>query len=296
MRRLGGVAAAAVLALAGQAWANRNDFRVHQLGNPADRPEANADFRAFARELGAGLSSVTLAPPETLGYSGFNVNLELSAVSFDTSAVRFPTERAFRSPLLLPSLHVRKGLPWSFELGARLAWIEESRMFAPTAELKWAVAEGYPYIPDIGIRVHGTRLLNARDFDLTVLGVDLSLGKEFAVGGAATLTPYAGWNLVWVGATSNNIDFNPGRTEQEATATPIAQLTDTGVYDSLSLSNNGHSRFYAGLRFITGIFQLGAEFSYANLGRIRVATSEGTARERNLPSVFALNTSVGLNF
>ncbi len=276
---------------AGTAWADRNDYRLQPLGNPSTDPGANANFRAFARELGAGLTSIGMSSPETLGHLGFAADLELSTVSFNTGSVQFPTQGGPHNPVFLPSIHLRKGLPFSFEVGARVAWLQESRLFAPTLELKWAVTEGFPYVPDIGLRVHGTRLLNTRDFDLTTLGVDLGLGHRFALGGAMTLTPYGGWNLIWVGASSNNIDFNPGRTEAEASASPVAQLTDTGVYDSLSLSSNGHSRFYAGLRFGTGILRLGIELSYSNLGSVRTTTGD-----RDLPSVFAFNSSAGISF
>lgn len=290
MRRFGGLAAVVLLA-ATAAWAGRNDYRLQPLGNPTTRPDANANFRAFARELGAGITSIGMSPPQTLGHLGFAAELELSTVSFNTSAVQFPTQGGPHNPVLLPSLHVRKGLPFSFEVGARVAYLQDSRIFAPTLELKWAVTEGFPYVPDIGLRVHGTRLLNTRDFDLTTLGVDLGLGHRFVLSSSVTLAPYGGWNLVWVGASSNNIDFNPGRTEAQASSSPVAQLTDTGVYDSLTLSSNGHSRFYAGARLGLGMFQLGMELSYSNLGSI-----ETTTGKRDLPSVFAFNTAVGVTF
>ena len=123
------------------------DLFIHKLGNPAADPNANAKFRAFVRELGAALTSVNLTPPDTLGHSAFAVNAELSVVQLERGCVAggsdcVPTERfnpalvpvrpGIDGSLLIPSVHVRKGLPFSFELGARTAWIEKSHLAAAT--------------------------------------------------------------------------------------------------------------------------------------------------------------------
>lgn len=300
--RMSGRFLAVGLLLCGVAKADPNDFRVYQLGSPVDRAEANTNFRVFARELGAALTSVNLMPPETLGHAAFSVNAELSVVSLNTSQFVFPTEARLAAPdrappgtLLLPSAHVRKGLPFSFELGARAAWIEKSRMGAGTLELKWALNEGFTYLPDIGARGFVTRLFNTRDFDLAVGGFDVGVGKQFAIGGMVTLTPYVGWNLVWVGAWSNQIDFAPelGKTEWDRQVTPHSgNFTQTiYVYDEVKMLSNSHNRFYGGLRFIGGVVQLGAEVSYSSLGKFR----DGGV-ERDLPSVLAFNSTVGLDF
>ncbi len=289
------------------------DLRLYKLGNPTpggvnyDRA-ANARFAAFARQFAAGLTSVNLSPPETLGHSAFSVTAELSVVQFEQGEFALPTEqyRADRpgitGALLLPSVHLRKGLPWSFEVGARVAWIEKSRMGAATGEVKWALNEGFTYLPDLGVRAYATRLFNSRDFDLTAGGLDLGIGKQFAIGGMVTLTPYVGWNLVWVAANSNTIDFNPGRTEAESVQGRNAPYTDengvpqVGVFDELRLTSNSHNRFYGGARFIAGALQLGAEYSTSRLPRVQVPVGEGDTQSRQLPAVNAFNFTVGLDF
>ncbi|HZA51884.1 MAG TPA: hypothetical protein VE549_14160, partial [Myxococcaceae bacterium] len=274
------LALAAALLAASAAAADPYDFQIHKIGNPAGDADAHGNFQAFVRRLGAALTSVGLTPPETLGHSAFAVNAELSLVQLHQDDQNiFPTERlAFaegsrqvvrpgvEGGLLIPSVHVRKGLPFSLELGARAAWIEKSRMTAGTAELKWAINEGFGYLPDVSLRGSVTKLFGTRDFDLTAGGADLAVGKEFAIGGMITLTPYVGWNLVWVGASSNTIDFKPDRPFEEGICGPDypascdrnAQISgpDTGVYDEVPLGDNSHNRFYAGVRFIGGIIQL----------------------------------------
>ena len=172
--------------------------------------------------------------------------------------------------MLLPSIHIRKGLPFSFEIGARGGWVEKSRMGTATLELKWALNEGFTYLPDIGVRGNITKLLNSRDFDLTAGGLDIGIGKQFAIGGMVTLTPYVGWNLVFVGASTSNVDFNPNRTLAEAD-TPAEQYKDFYVFSSLFAGANTHNRFYGGIRFIGGVLQLGGEISYSAVGTFKDA-------------------------
>jgi hypothetical protein len=298
---------AAALLCSTQAAAGPYDLRLYKLGNPDPGevnhdPRANANFRAFSRQFAAALTSVTLMPPETLGHAAFSVSAELSTVQLQQDTVRIPTQRlnAGRSGiegwLLMPSLHVRKGLPWSLEMGARVAWIEKSAMVAGTGEVKWALNEGFAYLPDLGVRGHVTRLFNTKDFDLTAAGVDLGLGKQFAIGGMITLTPYAGWNLVWVASNSNTIDFDPGRTHESHIRTPSAPFENISVFDEVSLARNSHNRFYGGLRFIGGALQLGAEYSVSQLPRIPVDTGGDEPEFMEIPAVTAINFTVGLDF
>lgn len=294
-RRLVLAAVSFAVALAGAARADTYDFKIYQLGNPQESgtgytPRANSNFRAFVRQFGAAMTSVNLAPPETLGHSGFAFNAELSVVDFGGATL--PTEGEFKGPLLIPSLHVRKGLPYSFELGARAAWIEKSRMGAGTFELKWAVNEGFKYLPDIGIRGSVTKLINARDFDVTCGGLDIGIGKQFAIAGMITLTPYVGWNLMFVGATTSSIDFRPSRTLEQSD-TPGEQYKDFYVFDGVLAAQNTHNRFYGGFRFVGGVAIIGAEISYSVLGRFRDAN---TGMDVDVPAVLAGNFTVGLDF
>jgi hypothetical protein len=293
------VALAAVLSGA-TVFADDYDIQIEQLGNPTPEganfnASANADFRAFARTFGAALTSTNLMPPETVGHSAFNVNAELAVVALSSDVV-LPTEGAQPGTLLVPAFHVRKGLPFSLELGGRVAWVEKSRMVAATGELKWAVNEGFTWLPDLGARVHVTRLFGNRAFDLTAVGLDLGVGKQFPIGGMVTLTPYGGLDLTGVNASTSLLDFRPGRSYEEATSRPLAGLEDTGVYEKVSFDVN--QRLYGGVRFIGGALQLGAEVSFARLGSVDTPVGDDPAvtESRGLPGVFTFSTSLGLDF
>jgi hypothetical protein len=143
-------------------------------------------------------------------------------------------------------------------------------------------------------RLHVTRLFNTRNFELGSGGLDFSVGKKWAIGGMITLTPYGGWDLSFVGAGTNRlVDFNEGRTQAQAYASPFAQLAGSGKYTEVGLFQNPHNRFYGGARFVGGIIQIIAEVSAAGLGSITVP---GTSLEMQLPPVLAFNVGLGLDF
>ncbi len=299
-------AALLVVLVAHAAWAEKNDFRLIQLGNPqpgatGHDPRANANFRSFARQFAAAMTSMNLMPPETLGHAAFSVSIDTAIINFGTGTLptqqALSTGRPFRDWLALPSVHFRKGLPFSFELGGRFGWVPDSRMGFGTAELKWAINEGFRYFPDIGVRGSITKLINSRDFDITAGGLDVGLGKQFQIGGMVTLTPYAGWNLMFVGASTSTIDFNPSRALAEADGPE--QFKDLYLFAPVLAIANTHNRFYGGLRFIGAVVQLVAEVSYSVIGRFRDTKGDNDPandEDRDVPGVLGINLSLGLDF
>jgi hypothetical protein len=272
MRSLALLSALVVLA-PGAAHADRYDFRLYQLGAPATDPSANARFGAFVNELGMAICNWNLEPPETTGYSGFNFAFEYPVSLINDKGTLngkpyWPLQPGTTGSgaLQMPGVHIRKGLPYSFEVGVKVNYIEQSNMVASTIEAKWALNEGFLYFPDLAVRGFGTQLIGSREFNLTVAGLDIGLGKQFAINGQMTLTPYVGWSSVWVAATSNVVDFNPGQTEKQqfsgGTGGNASGTASQDVFQNVDLGSNRHNRFYGGVRFISYVVEFGLEASY----------------------------------
>jgi len=285
------------------AYADDNDLRISDFGDPnaadGSNAAANANFRAFARVMGAAITSANLMPPETTGHSAWAINAELSVVSLPDS-VRIPTENVEQpSTVLIPSFHVRKGLPFSLELGGRVGWVEKSSQVVATGEVKWAVNEGFTWLPDVSLRGHATKLFGARDLSLTVMGLDIGVGKQFPLGGMVTLTPYGGLDLGFVGATTSRLDFDPTRDYEDSLGDNSREALDgTANYSKVSFGDNVNQRIYGGVRFIGGVLQLGAELSLTRTGSVETprADNPNALEDRGLPAVFAFSTTLGLDF
>jgi len=297
----------------------QNDLQITQLGNPLAGGvalDAHTNWQVFAKQLGAALTSVNLTPPETLGHAAWALNVELGVAylngvtpvdadgdeapdALPEGQFHMPTvgpSFQSRAPLLMPSLHFRKGLPFSFEFGTRIAWLDKSAMFAGSWEVKWAVNEGFAYLPDVGIRLHGNRLFNTKNFDVGAGGLDIGVGKQFAIGGMVTLTPYGGWNLVFVGAeTPKPLDFDPDRTYADSISSVDAMDQGTSIYDPIKMFevNSAHNRFYAGVRFIGGIVQIAVEGSFSAMGQIPLRSTTGS---RAVPGLGVLSVTLGLDY
>jgi len=289
MRRLTCLAFLATFLASASAHAEPQDFQLYKLGNPATEANANANFRLFASQLGAALCSYNLEPPETLGHSGFNIAFEYAIATINNAPSVWPTvQGAPPSTLLMPTLHLRKGLPFSVEIGAKVSYLQETRMAAGTVEVKWALNEGFFYFPDLGIRGHGTHLVGSRDFSLTIAGLDIGLGHQFAIGGMLTLTPYAGFDMQWVYASSGVIDFNPGRSLSDSQTNPTDQ---TGVFDTVQIHQNYNLRGYFGVRLISYVFEFAAEASIVDTAKITMA--DGTQAHEE---IWVFGAKVGLDF
>lgn len=268
-----------LLGLPGLARADSNDFRL----NATDRNGAgilytaqnggylpnDERWRAFATQLGYVLAPRLASPTETLGHSGFHIGTMWSGtfVSGDEPYWQV-TERARTeapsSLLHTLQLDVRKGLPFSFELGVNLMWLVESQIFAPGLEVRWALQEGYKYVPDLSVRGSVNHMVGNRDMQLTTAGFDLGISKGFGLFGIVHVAPYASWSFLWVAASSRVIDPTP------TTETPVA---GTGPLDN-DLANNFvfneinptlHHRLAIGVRTVYYVLNISVQGEFQTL-------------------------------
>jgi hypothetical protein len=228
-----------------------------------DAAAARQRFAMLATQLALALDSFILAPANTVGHSGFEFGFEAAyaPVSFDKTL--FAGYTPFRAPppssFLLPSFHVRKALPYSFEVGGRGIYLNQSTDFATQLELKWALNEGLDSIPDVAVRAVVTRFFGVRDLDLGVYGVDAMVGKRFGLGGVLSLTPYGAARFSWVWARSGQIQFGNATDPNTAGGTAAS-------FPELSAAGHRFTRFALGLRLISAAVTLSVEGTYT-LGR-----------------------------
>lgn len=214
-------AALCALSFAGAARANPMDLTLSRLfderactNDALSQPNASsicADqsaFRELAREFGLALAPALLAPAETLGYAGFYLGLEgtlttLNSSSDDRNNVWFrgTEDQNPDTVLFVPSIHARKGLPFSFELGTSVSYVSATEQVLLGLDIRWAVLEGYrtgwkAYFPDISVRGAVNRLMGDDEMDLTVWSIDVALSHPFSISGMMTITPFLGYQFV----------------------------------------------------------------------------------------------------
>lgn len=232
------------LALPTVAAAGDNDIILTRFGdfdisNP-NRPEGenangtvsknNPAFENLVTDLGQVIAPKFGSPAQTLGQAGFAVQF-LPSISFiDEGAEHWrlamegnevPRENGQiqsgdnivgNNPpgvLFTPTVRIRKGLPYSFEFGGSFSHIAGSNMFTVGSQLQWALNEGFQYFPDVSVRGTVNTLLGSRDLSLMTAGGDITVSRDFDIGGVMSVAPYAGYQRLWTIGWSRLLNARP---------------------------------------------------------------------------------------
>lgn len=264
---------------ASQAQAGENDLQLRRLaerqevalvdenGQPVTRFNAIPDteaFKALSRDLGTILGPKFLAPAETLGQAGFDLGVDLSLNAVDGSAEHW---RALNSGggednFLTGQIHIRKGLPFSLELGATLSHLFGSEMFALGTELKFSLNEGFFMLPDIAVRGSFNTVVGNSDLNMATTGFDVSISKSWGLVGVVNITPYLGYNQLVVISSSRLLDVAPEDPTQPTIdeETGLLDFQPEFVFDTKVQTIN---RFFVGTRFIFGVLNLTLEGAFS---------------------------------
>ncbi len=277
-----GVAGAAWVAGAlwqpGVARAAENDLVLSRLsGTDADGDVVpdNQQFRSLVSQLGVALAPKMLTPADTLGYSGFQFSAELSTTTIDNSAAYWAaTEEGAdggnskaSDTLDTIGVFVRKGI-WlplpSFEVGAGALHLFGSQMWAAQAYAKFAIHEGFHDwpIPSLAVRGSVSRLMGSEQLDLTVPSFDVTVSKSFGIGGTVNVSPYGGWNVLWMVPRSEVID----RTPNVDAGDPMNAMDIANNFVFSDQDDIIRQRFFFGLKLKYYVFAFTAEAVFALAG------------------------------
>lgn len=144
-------------------------------------------FSDLIEDLGAALSYKAITPAEPLGTLGFDIGFEISGTTIKGKGISSATNDNGPSTLYIPKLHVHKGLPYGFDVGAFYTLVPDSNIEAIGGELRYEILKGGAVSPSVAIRGTYSILSGVDDLDLTTTGLEFSISKGFA-----SFTPYAG--------------------------------------------------------------------------------------------------------
>jgi hypothetical protein len=172
---------------------------------------AQSEFRGIAEDLGAAFSYKGVTPATSLGILGFDVGFEVTDTRLEHSALFRQAGGDSHSHLVIPKLHVHKGLVAGFDIGAFVGGSTELKATLFGAELRYAVLQDGLASPALGVRLSGTKATGLGDLSIGTVALDLTVSKRFAL-----VTPYAGAGAVRVqsrvrGSTLDEESFNRSR-------------------------------------------------------------------------------------
>ena len=159
----------------------------------ANFASAQSNFKIFSEDLGSALSYKAVTPPTPLGITGFDLGVEVTSTKMRNLDIATGSST---TSLVVPKLHVYKGLPLGIDVGAFYSAVPSTNIKLYGGELRYAILEGGVALPAVGIRGAMTKLSGVNQLAFSTKSLDVSISKGFAM-----FTPYAGLGTVWVDST-----------------------------------------------------------------------------------------------
>ena len=212
-----------------------------------------AGFRAFSTDLGTIFAPIGATTAETLGQAGFAFSVDHTIHTIDTTAVAEGQTEAYweladadgavDSSLSTTQLHFRKGLPLSLELGALWTLMWDSDLSAVGAELRWSLHEDYlSPVPDVTVRGFANTVVGSRQLQMFNTGGDVTVSMRLGVGDVVNISPFLGYSMTAVIASSRLIDATPN----DLTPATIDTISPEFAFDTDTVLVH---RGFGGVRF-----------------------------------------------
>ncbi len=212
----------------------------------------NAAFDNLLSEYAFAIAPTAFHPARTTGFGGFAFTFDASYTKINSNESYWkngtqgppnPNNNEFSvvnvspdSLLQVYSLKARKGFPFGFELTGDVGYIANTVMWVAGADVRWALLEGFRTgvlgaFPDISVGSGVRSLTGTSEFDLTTVGIDGQVSKPIALADSSVLSPYVGYQRVYVFGDSQTVSLAPnanpltqcGYSGNSATGQPICQ-------------------------------------------------------------------------
>lgn len=197
----------------------------------------NDAFMSLINQFGMALAPTSMYPARTTGYGGFEIAVEGTYTTINNDAeymkagTRGPTDDVTGSSsttnenppslLQLYSLRLRKGFGFGVETGLAFGFMPKTSIIAGGLDLRVAVFEGFRdgipgYFPDLAVTGSVRTITGSPQVQLTVVGVSGVLSKPITVAESGVITPWLGYQHLFIYGDSGVIDFTPGENALQA--------------------------------------------------------------------------------
>ena len=191
-----------------------------------------ADNTAFARlvnQFGAAVAPTAMHSARTTGYGGFHLSIEGAFTGIDNGADYW--KRGTQGPkdpnggfstsnpepasqLQLYSIRVRKGFPLGLEVAGQVGFLNQTNIVSGGADVRMALLEGFRkgalgILPDVALGAGVRTITGTPQFNLTVAAFDVQISKTLPVADSSILTPYLGFQQLWIFGDSGLISATP---------------------------------------------------------------------------------------
>lgn len=185
----------------------------------------NAAFKRLINQYAFAFAPSAMHSARTTGFGGFHISLEAAYTSIDSGkdywklgtqgSSESASENASPSGILqLYSVKLRKSFGFGLEIAGSFGVMPKTSLWATGGDIRLSLFEGFRksipgMIPDIAVGGGVRTITGTPEFQLTVSSLDVQISKPIPIENAVVLTPWIGYQYLWIFGDSNVIDFTP---------------------------------------------------------------------------------------
>ena len=190
----------------------------------------NAAFKRLVNQYAFAFAPTAMHSARTTGFGGFHISLEASYTSIDSgkdywkkgtqgetdpSSGQPAAENSSPSGILqLYSVKLRKSFGFGLEVAGSFGVMPKTSLWATGADVRMSLFEGFRksipgMIPDIAVGGGVRTITGTPELQLTVSSLDAQISKPIPIENAVVVTPWIGYQYLWIFGDSNVVDFTP---------------------------------------------------------------------------------------
>jgi hypothetical protein len=190
----------------------------------------HAAFKRLVNQWGFAIAPSAMHSARTTGFGGFHISAESVYTKIDSGAAywqegtrgpRDPSSNAASTHNASPadllqvySAKVRKSFGFGLELTTSVGFMPETTILTGGADVRMSLLEGFRtgalgILPDLAVGSGVRTITGTSEFQLTVVGLDAQISKPLAISSMSQLTPWIGYQYLWIFGDSGLIDTTP---------------------------------------------------------------------------------------
>ena len=220
----------------------------------------NVAFKRLVNQYAFAFAPSAMHSARTTGFGGFHISLEAAYTGIDsgrdywkkgTQGDSNSATAENSSPagiLQLYSVKLRKSFGFGLEIGGSFGVMPKTSLWATGADVRLSLLEGFRksvpgMIPDVAVGGGVRTITGTPAMQLTISSLDAQISKPIPIENAVVVTPWIGYQYLWIFGDSNVIDFTP-KTDAFTTCgygginAPGQAAATNGAYSGQPLCNN----------------------------------------------------------
>jgi hypothetical protein len=190
----------------------------------------NVRWKQLVNQWGFALAPTAMHSARTTGFGGFEFALEATYTKIDdgadywklgTEGPRDPSSNKASAINSSPpgvistySVRARKSFGFGLEVATQVGFMPGTTILNGGADVRMALLEGFRtgllgILPDVAVGGGVRTITGTPEFQLTTVGLDVQISKPLTIGSQSVLTPWIGYQYLWIFGDSGLIDTTP---------------------------------------------------------------------------------------